>query len=86
MLAVRLPEDLEYELNRYARSLHKTKTDIVKDALALFFKAQSESSKKTPYELGESLFGRFQSGRDDLSSTYKKKLKEKLNEKYDTDR
>ena len=86
MLAVRLPEELEYKLNRFSKISHKTKTDVVKEALVLFFKIESENSAQSPYTLGEELFGRYESGQNDLSSTYKQKLKGKLSEKYHTHR
>ena len=81
MLAVRLPENLEHELMHYAEILHKTKTDVVKEALVLYFTTQEKQDQKTPYELGEAFFGRYESGRDDLSETYKQKLKRKIGEK-----
>jgi len=84
MLAVRLPENLEKELNRFSKISRKTKTDIVKEALKLFFESESKKEQRSPYELGQELFGRYGSGKDDLSTTYKQKLKNKLNEKYHT--
>ena len=84
MLAVRLPENLENELNRFSKIYRKTKTDIVKEALKLFFEIESKKEQRSPYELGQDLFGRYGSGKDDLSTTYKQKLKNKLNEKYHT--
>jgi len=80
MLAVRLPENLEYELNRFSKESHTTKSDVVKDALRLFFKTQ-EANTKTSYELGEAFFGKYSSTQSNLSTTYKSKLKEKLHAK-----
>jgi len=37
--------------------------------------------QKSPYELGSELFGKYESGRDNLSTTYKQKIKDKINEK-----
>jgi len=82
MLAVRLSEHLEYELNRFSKISQKTKSDVVKEALSLFFRAQKEENSKTPYELGEALFGRYGSAKGDLSTGYKSKIKEKLEAKY----
>ena len=42
---------------------------------------QKESNQKSAYELGSELFGKYSSGRDDLSTTYKQKLKDKINAK-----
>ena len=79
MIAVRLPEQIEKKLNAYAQAYNKTKTDIVKEALTLYFK--KNDAKKTAYEVGEHLFGKYGSGREDLSSTYKQKLKKKIRAK-----
>jgi len=84
MLAVRLPEELENRLNSYMQKTDKTKTEIVKDALRLFFQTQEREESLTPYELGKELFGRYESRSGDLSVNYKDKLKGKLREKYDT--
>ncbi len=81
MLAVRLPENLEHELIHYAKILHKTKTDVVKEALVLYFSVQERQDQKAPYELGETFFGRYESNGDDLSATCKQKLKRKIGEK-----
>ena len=86
MLAVRLPENLENELSLYAEMSDKTKTDVVKEALRLYLNTKEAEEVKTPYELGESFFGKYESGRDDLSTTYKQKLKKKLSEKQTTHR
>ena len=79
MIAVRLPEKMEKQLNNYAKQCNKTKTDVVKEALTLYFK--NKEKRKTAYEAGASLFGKYSSGRNDLSTTYKQKLKEKIRAK-----
>lgn len=38
--------------------------------------------KNSPYELGKALFGKYGSGKNNLSKDYKKPLKGKLHEKY----
>jgi len=78
MLAVRLPESLEKELINYSKNNNISKSKAVKEALELYLK---EKKNKTPYELGENIFGRYSSGRDDLSTTYKQKIKEKIRAK-----
>jgi len=85
MIAVRLPQELENRLNILSKSLNKTKTDVVKEALLLYFKTQ-EQNPKSPYELGKELFGKYSSNEKDLSTTYKKRIKEKINAKYSTNR
>ncbi len=85
MLTVRLSNELEKKLQKYAKKSNQTKTDVVKEALNLLFKMQDEQNK-TPYELGEELFGKYSSNKQNLSATYKKRLKEKLSEKYTLNR
>jgi predicted transcriptional regulator len=86
MLAVRLSDALEYELKHFTKLAHKTKTDVVKEALTLFFSTQALKEKKTSYELGQEVFGRYGSEKGDLSFTYKEKLKQKIREKNHTHR
>lgn len=86
MLAVRLNESLEEELISYTKRYSQTKTEVVKEALKLYFEMQREKDKKTPFELGKALFGRYESGENNLSTSYKKRLKEKLSEKYSLNR
>ena len=85
MLAVRLSDELEKKLQKYAKKSNQTKTDVVKEALNLLFKMQEEQ-KETPYQLGEELFGKYSSNKQNLSPTYKSRLKEKLSEKYNLNR
>lgn len=80
MLSVRLTKEIEYELERLAESKHTTKTDIVKEAVANYIAA--ERVQTNSYEAGKDLFGKYGSVTDEMSTTYKKRLKEKLNEKY----
>ncbi len=78
MLAVRLPEDLEKELISYAKNNNISKSKAVKEALELFLALKKD---KSPYLLGEDLFGKYSSGQGDLSATYKQKIKEKIGAK-----
>jgi len=82
MLSVRLNKSLEQELAIVSRINHKTKTDIIKDALFYYFDMLKVKEKITPYELGKELFGVAGSGDGSLSKNYKKKYKELLDEKY----
>lgn len=86
MLAVRLNENLENELTYFSKLHSLTKTDVVKEALKLYFYTQKNKHKKTAYELGIDLFGLDGSHEADLSTTYKKRIKEKLSAKYKLDR
>ena len=82
MTAVRLPVDLEQKLDSLSNLQHKSKTEIIKEALEYFF--YQEESEKDSYELGIKYFGIYGSGKGDLSTTYKSKLKDKINAKYNT--
>ena len=85
MVTVRLPNELENKLKNYSKYFEKTKTDIIKEALHLYFKTKEEQ-QKTSFELGKDLFGKYGSSDGSLSQNYKRKLREKLYEKYNTRR
>jgi predicted DNA-binding protein len=82
MLSIRLPENLEDDLNLLAEREKTTKTEIVKNALSFYMESLKSKKRETAYELGAELFGRYGSGDGELSSTYKTKLKEILREKH----
>lgn len=75
MLNVRLNKKLEEKLKQYVAENDISKTDVVKEALALYF--TKEELSQNPYELGQDLFGAAASQHTDLSTTYKSKLNEK---------
>jgi predicted DNA-binding protein len=82
MTTVRLPMEMEQKLEILARKKHKSKTDLIREALEnLFFQEESENDS---YELGEEYFGKYGSGNGTLSSTYKARIKEKINAKYNS--
>ena len=76
MLTVRLPDELETEVDRLAAAEKKTKSDIIKEALREYI--ASHRDRKSSYEMGEDLFGIASSGESDRSTTYKQRLKDKL--------
>jgi len=79
MTTVRLNDELDNKLGLLKDVEKTTKTEIIKKAILEYY--ENHIREKTPYELGEKLFGR--NGSDEsLSKTYKSKLKEKLNEKH----
>ena len=82
MVSVRLDADIENELNRYAELQNVPKSKIIRDSLLYYFDMlKTKQKRKTPYELGNELFGKYGSGKGDLSVTYKQRLKEKLSGK-----
>ncbi len=42
---------------------------------------KNKLKEKTPYELGSYLFGKYSTEKNDLSTTYKQRIKDKINEK-----
>ena len=55
MLTVRLPNDLETEINRLASTEKKTKSDIIKEAIRQYIASHRKCNSS--YELGHDLFG-----------------------------
>jgi len=82
MLSVRLDSSLEEQLNFLAKEQSVSKSKIIKDSLVCYFDMlKSKNKQKSSYELGEDLFGKYSSGKADLSTTYKQKLKDKIHAK-----
>ncbi|MEQ8471124.1 MAG: CopG family transcriptional regulator [Marinoscillum sp.] len=80
MLNVRLDDNTEKALKKYASEHDMTKSSVVKEALVAYL--SKKENDQHPYALGADLFGAAASGSTDLSSTYKSRLKQKLNEKH----
>lgn len=80
MTSIRLPEDIEIKLNEIAKVEQTTKSEIIKQALMLYINDYYNSL--SPYELGKDLFGKYGSGRSDLSTQYKKLLRDRINAKH----
>ena len=82
MISVRLDENIENQLNTLAQQKDTSKSKVIKEALVYYFDMlKNEYMQKSAYELGSELFGKYSSGRDDLSTTYKQKIKDKINAK-----
>jgi len=81
MISVRLNQHLEQELTLFSQLNQLTKTDIIKNALMHYFQTFKQEKKPTAYELGANLFGKYGSQESNLSTTYKQKLKDKINAK-----
>jgi hypothetical protein len=79
MLSVRLPGELERKVKQLATAEGRTKTEIIRTALEVYVKSMDQAA--SPYEIGKSLFGRYGSGRGDLSISYKNKVKERIRAK-----
>lgn len=79
MTSVRLPREIEQKLEILSRRKHKTKSELINEALEQMF--QNEEDQKDSFQIGESLFGLFGSGDGSLSTEYKSKLKDKIRAK-----
>jgi len=80
MVTVRLPDQMEAQLQTLTEIENSTKTDIIRNALAEYL--EKHLSEKTAYELGKDLFGRHGSGDTDRSATYKERVKKIIHEKH----
>jgi predicted DNA-binding protein len=85
MLSVRLSEEMEERVSYFSRLENRSKSEIVKEALRLYFHKRDEEDRMNAYEMGKEFFGRYGSGEGDRSVTYKRRLKEKLREKRRAD-
>ncbi|UML82905.1 transcriptional regulator (plasmid) [Leptospira interrogans] len=72
MINLRLPPELERKLNSFAKSEGKSCSEIVKDSILEYIKNHGKT--KTPFELGEDLFGKHTSDVSDLAQNRKKYL------------
>ncbi len=79
MTTVRLNDEVDSKLSLLKEIEKTTKTEIIKKAIAEYYLQHVQN--KTPYEAGEALFGKF-GDENDLSQSYKTKLKDKLNAKH----
>ena len=80
MSSIRLPPQLEKRLKRMAETTRTSKSMIIRDALSRYLDAIDGTV--TPFDLGKDLFGQVGSGMKDLSTNYKRILKEKLGAKH----
>ena len=80
MASVRLPKDIEEKLDTLSRQLNVTKSYLISEALDEYL-TRHESSVSS-YEIGKDLFGRYGSGDGTLSATYKRRVRERIQEKH----
>lgn len=80
MTTVRLTLENEKKLERIAKIENKSKSAIIKKALESYF--EEYFNRTTVYERGKDLFGKYGSGKRNLSKDYKLLLREKIGEKH----
>jgi predicted transcriptional regulator len=67
-LTVRLDAETQHALDEVTRRLGETRSAIIRQAIRLLRdRVMAEGQGKTPYELGEGLFGQYHSGHGRLS-------------------
>lgn len=80
MLNVRLDDDTESKLIKYAEDHDLSKSSVVSEALSVYL--SKKDLDQSPFHLGEDLFGADASHQTNRSQSYKSILKQKLNEKH----
>ena len=78
----RLPAEIRNKLFALSRIKGKTKSDIIKESLDMYF--DREENEIDSYTLGEGYFGRYASGDKDRSTSYKNRIKETLRAKLNS--
>jgi predicted DNA-binding protein len=79
MTSIRLSKELEEKLDTIAERENITKSEIIKEALEQYL--VDYERKANPYDLGKEFFGKYGSGKGDLSVSYKQKVRQKIDEK-----
>lgn len=80
MKAVRLTPQIEKLLEDFALEAEQNQSFIIREAIVEYI-ARRTAAKK-PAQIGAHLIGNYGSNDGSLSTTYKSKLKERLNEKF----
>ena len=78
MITLRLDPKLEQTINNVASQMGVTKSELIRNSITDFIK---KLDKPSPWELGNEVFGKYASGRSDLSSKRKTLVKEKVRAK-----
>jgi predicted DNA-binding protein len=80
MITVRLKPELEKVLEVTAKKFGITKSELVRRSIEDYLKKLEK--KTSAWEVGKELFGKYSSGKGNLSTDRKKILKQKLMEKH----
>ena len=78
MITLRLDPKLDKIVSNTAKNLGLTKSELVRKSLVDYI---GKLSNHNAWDIGKDLFGKYASGREDLSSNRKTLLKEKLKAK-----
>jgi RHH-type transcriptional regulator, rel operon repressor / antitoxin RelB len=78
MITLRLDPTLEQKINNVAKDLGLSKSELVRKSLVEYL---TKVNRQNAWEIGQDLFGKYASGRRNLSSDRKDILKDKLKAK-----
>jgi predicted DNA-binding protein len=78
MITLRLDPKLEQQVSLAAKNLGLSKSELIRKSLVSYIE---KIEKQSSWETGQDLFGKYASGREDLSSNRKKILKDKIKAK-----
>ena len=81
--SARLPIDTSNKLIILSKLKNKTKSQIIIESLEMYYKQEEENGIDS-YTLGLPYFGRYNIGPEDLSVTYKQRIKEKIRERQNS--
>ncbi|MDR3147993.1 MAG: ribbon-helix-helix domain-containing protein [Treponema sp.] len=76
MTTIRLPKDMEEQLDAASRVQNRPKSEFVREALSQYL--AQDTTEQSSWELGEPYFGKYGSGDGNLSVDYKNRLKDKI--------
>ncbi len=79
MITLRLSNDLEKHIENIATSAGITKSELVRNSLIEYL---SKHKMKTAWDLGRNLFGKYKSGKSNLSTFSSTIIRKKLRKKF----
>ncbi len=80
MVTIRLPDEMEAQLEVLTNLDNTTKTEVIRTALSEYI--EKHLLEKSSYELGKDLFGKYSSDESDRSVSYKERIRKIIHEKY----
>lgn len=78
MITLRLDWKLEQAINNTAKNLGITRSELIRKSISEYL---GKVKQRSPWETGEDLFGKYSSGRGDLSAKRKELIKERVRAK-----
>jgi len=78
MITLRLDSELEQDINKIAHKMGITKSELIRKSITAFIE---KIECPSPWELGSDVFGKYASGKDNLSQDRKSIVKEKISAK-----